>query len=154
MAEQVEKGPRGQISSNVRESSSLRLDLSGGGLEVFLGRLGAKIVEVVGELYKAKNYFVEMKEIMDRLEIEVGEELPSRTAVLNRIIELGEMNVLFVQEVIGHGGKKIQVGPNGEKKTLFEELTDETIERLNQELELLGSEFSIENTRRDNDTRI
>jgi len=130
----TEKQPRGVISSAVRDPSSLTLNLGGDGIEIFVGPLGAKILDAVQIKFAEKNYPITMKELMGELEISMSEDLPSRTAVLNKVGELGGLNVLRVEEVTGQGGKKLQIAPVTTVKELFGTMIRETIERLNGEL--------------------
>jgi len=138
---ETEKVPQGVVSSEVRDPSSLMLNLGGDGIEIFVGELGAKILDAVQTKCKEKNCPITMKELMDQLEISMSEDLPSRTAVLNKVIELGKLNVLRVEEVTGHGGKKLQMAPVTTIKELFEAMVKETMEILNDELGFMHSAF-------------
>ena len=139
----TEKSPRGVISTEVRDPSSLTLNLGGDGIEIFIGELGAKILTAIQDKFIEKNYPVTMKELMEVMEISMGEDLPSRTAVLNKVVELGELCILTVEEVTGHGGKKVQLSPVGDTKELFEAMIRETVNALNDELSFMHSSLCV-----------
>jgi len=136
LTELESKSPKGKISSDVRDPSSLKLDLGEDGIGIFVGSLGASILHATNVKFLEKNYPITMKALMDQLEVDLGEDIPSRTAVLNKVIELGQLNALLVEEVTGHGGKKTQISPVKESKTLFRDMAEQTMTRLNEELQM------------------